>query len=398
MRVTVLGGSGQTGRVAVGALLAQGTHVTVADRVPPPADVAIARFEAFDASSSDDLRHVIEPADAVMNFVGPYYRFGTAAARCAIELRTPYIDVCDDADVAIDLLGLVARAEDAGVPVVTGVGGSPGVLNMLACIAAADFTAIDQLLTAWVVEPHAEGGPAVLAHTIHCVADPIASWRDGRLVVDSALYPGTDMAFTFPAPVGRVRVRAIGHPEPVTLSRHLDAVEIRTLGGIVPEAALDTLYALARLGLGSTDPLQVGPVQVTPRDFLAAFLASHGHPVDPAREKIALGVKLTGRRNGRDAVRWLSYANHATLADVTAIPAVAGLNLMTRGAVPPGVHGPEALDPAAWLDELDRLRPGLYHRFDLVDDHQDGEPLLLTARQLGNRWQKATTLPKPTDS
>jgi len=388
MKVAVLGGSGQVGRVAVSALLARGIEVVVADRQPPTVTSPGLEFRTIDAAQADDVRAAIEGTDAVMSFVGPYYRFGTSIAATVIDAGVPLIDVCDDADVTVELLGLDDRARAAGVALVTGAGGSPGVLNMAARIAATGFTHIDQLLTAWVLEPRAEGSIATVAHTVHCIADPYPTWTDGGLATMRATDDPEPISFAFPAPIGDVAVRNMGHPEPVTLGRVIEADEIRVLGGIIPEIAFEAIFAFVRLGMASTDPIAVGGHDrpISPRDFLVSYMANMGDPgtYEPESEKIGLAVKVTGTTAAGPSTRHLTFGNHGTLADSTALPAVAGLLLMLDGQVPPGAHGPEIFDPAAWLGGLDELHPGLFSRFHLVDG--DGEPRVLTNQQLAAHW------------
>jgi lysine 6-dehydrogenase len=392
VRITVLGGSGQMGRVAAQALARTGAQAVVADRVPPSGDLpASVEFIPTDAASKASILAAVAGSDAVMNFVGPYYRFGTDIAAAVIDAGLPYVDVCDDADTTVELLALHDRAVERDVPLITGAGGSPGVLNMLARIAASGFTVVDRLLAAWVIEPHAEGGPAVIAHTIHCVADPYPAWRDGETIIRRAHADGAATTFPFPSPIGPVQVRDIGHPEPVTLSRVIRAREIRTVGGIVPEIAFDALYALVSLGLASIEPLQLRGAPVVPRDFLAAYLDHLGGnpPPDPERERVGLGVEVTGTIDGEDITRHLTFANRATLAESTALPAVASLAPLLGGEVPAGVHGPEVLDPVRWLGELGRLQPGLYDGFYLLYEGGAAEAAPMSAEALMAVWQGA---------
>src|SRR5712691_397417 len=61
------------------------------------------------------LTELLTSARLVANFAGPYYRTGTALLDAAIAVGTDYIDICDDADVVLPMLGRSAAAESAGV-------------------------------------------------------------------------------------------------------------------------------------------------------------------------------------------------------------------------------------------------------------------------------------------
>lgn len=392
MKVAVLGGSGQVGRVAVRALVASGHEVVNADRRPLVGSPAGVEFREVDASSERGVRAAVDGTDAVMSFVGPYYVFGPTVLSAVIDAGLPFIDVCDDADVTVELLEQRDRAAAAGVAAVTGAGGSPGVLNALARIASADFTHIDRLLTAWVLEPRAEGSRSTVEHTIHCIADPYPTWSGGRLATMSAADDPEPVTITFPDPIGDVRVRNMGHPEPVTLGPVLGADEIRVLGGIIPDVAFDAMFALVRLGMAGTTPIPVGAsdVLVSPRDFFAAHMAAMGSAKvdDAVNEKIGLAVEVRGTTDDGPLTRRVTFGGHGTLADSTALPAVAGLELIADGQVPPGVHGPEVFDPARWLGGLEQLKPDLFDRF-VVTDGDDGAAVTVDVGGLQQRWATA---------
>lgn len=363
-RITVIGGSGYMGRRAVEALLNAGHDVTVVDRTAPP--FGTVRYVEVDVTDSDSLSQVLVDTDVVMNFVGPYYRYGTTVAEAAIAAGTAYVDVCDDADVTEALLRLDDTASRAGVPVVIGAGMSPGVLNAVSQAASADFDTIDELLTAWVVDHRSPGGPAPLDHFFHGIVDQIPIWLDGRRQQVTPFSDESAEVFPFPEPIGEVEVRDIGHPETVTLPLEITARSIRNKGALMPARSAGIFRMLAGIGLLSDTEVVVGDARVRARDFTVAYLtARHNERVSPdGVDRSAMGVRVIGTRDGRPARRHVTFSDLMPMADATALPAVAAVDLVLAGDIPPGVYGPEVLGPTRWFtrlveytgDQLDGLR------------------------------------------
>ena len=139
------------------------------------------RGAAFDAADPVSVAALLSGATHVLNCVGPFYRYGPPLLAAAIDAGAHYVDVCDDLDPTLAMLGLDGRAREAGVCALIGMGNSPGLANVLVRYAA------DQLLdTVETVDiAHIHGGepvegPAVVKHRIHAMTNDVPVWEDGR--------------------------------------------------------------------------------------------------------------------------------------------------------------------------------------------------------------------------
>lgn len=360
-KILVTGGSGHMGRRAVRALVESGNEVVVGDR-EPPVDAGGAQFRQIDVLDAAELARACADADAVLNFVGPFYRFGTRVARAAIEARRPYVDVCDDADTTEELLELDAAAREAGCPLVVGAGMSPGVLNAVAQCTAADLDEVDEILTAWVVDETSESGTAPLDHFFHGISEDIPIWLDGRRQVVRPFTAESGESFPFPEPIGPVEVRDIGHPETVTLPRVITAKSVRNKGALLPTQSSPIFRMLSGIGLLSDDTVEVRGTEVRARDFVVAFLTQRHNARGgvASGDRSAMGVRVTGTRGGQPVKRFVSFAKHLTMADSTALPAVAALDVLLADSLPEGVHGPEVLGPERWFDAITRVAGDLF--------------------------------------
>ena len=73
------------------------------------------------------LQAALQDADLCIHAAGPFQRKGSCAVlEAAIELRVPYVDVCDDVEYTEETKKLHQRAVDAGVPCITSAGIYPG--------------------------------------------------------------------------------------------------------------------------------------------------------------------------------------------------------------------------------------------------------------------------------
>ncbi|MFT3810096.1 MAG: saccharopine dehydrogenase NADP-binding domain-containing protein [Micropepsaceae bacterium] len=225
-RVLVLGGAGAIGRhVAAGALACSAAgHVIVADRDGTAAAAVAAshpgRAEslALDIFDPAQLASAVERADAVLNCAGPFYKTSLPVLQAAIAAKKPYLDVCDGWDTTRDLLALDGAVRAAGIPAIIGLGGSPGLTNLLARIAAAELDACETVVTVAGIDAAPLPGvvsrvPARAIHWQRQLGTDVEIWQDGKVTPARPLQPvELDLPF-----FGRRSFHLIGHPEPLTL-------------------------------------------------------------------------------------------------------------------------------------------------------------------------------------
>jgi saccharopine dehydrogenase-like NADP-dependent oxidoreductase len=172
--------------------------------------------------------------------------------------------------------------------------------------------------------------------------------------------------FEFPQGIGKLECVNVEHEEVVLIPRWVACERVTFKYGLGDEF-IDVLRTLHKLGLDSTEPIDVRGVQVAPRDMVAAALP------DPA----TLGERMTGRTcagtwvtgTGKDGEPRSTYLYHVvdneyTMREYgsqavvwqTAINPVVALELLDEGAWRgAGVLGPEAFAPAPFLDRLEQL-------------------------------------------
>ena len=367
-RVTVLGGCGAVGRVAVKTLAAHEAfdEVVIADRARERAEAMAAELgdgvtaRALDVEDGAALRRAVGDGDVVLNCTGPFYKYEKPILEAVIDAGVNYVDVCDDVDATYDALALDEAAKKAGVSALLGCGSSPGVTNLLARFAA------DHLLeqTEAVDIYHAHGGEpiegeGVIAHRFHCMSIDVPMYLEGQLE-QVGFFSEAGLALR-----ERVSLHLLGddievfpypHPEQVTIPQHLSLRQVTNKGTVLPEAYYHLILEMVRLGLHTTEPLSVKGQTVVPYDVAIAWILKER---DRILKEVRFGaqrgcvkVVVRGRKRGEPRGYVFSMASvDQALGEGTGIPAAMGAILMLGGQV----QGPGVAPPEACVNPLDFL-------------------------------------------
>lgn len=236
MKTLALGGCGLMGRhfVETAIRLNAFSRLTIADRNGHAAHRYAAQLAhpaidamTVDASDQAALTDILRRYDVVVSTIGPYYRFGTTVLQCAIEAGCHYIDICDDPEPTLAMLGLHADAQNAGITALIGMGASPGIANLLASQAIHRVEEPHRVVTTWGASSRAKEDAnadadlgAALEHWIEQLTGSIPIFTDGRIAAGAPL---AEVALHVPG-VGAVTAHTVGHPEPVTLPRSFPSI------------------------------------------------------------------------------------------------------------------------------------------------------------------------------
>lgn len=407
--VVVVGGGGDMARVAVTRLLSlrDDCRVTVADRDVGAAErlarelgTERAAVKFVDILNPPVLNEVISGARLVMNCTGPYYRTGRPVLQACVDVGVDYIDMCDDEDSALALLGLDREARESGVLALICCGIAPGLLNVLARAAADELDDVEDMELAWVSgqAPPAEDRPAgsagVIEHVLHCCVGSCATIRNGARASVPAFILGR--VVDFPRPLGPYEVFELGHAEPATIPKSMPGLRnLRTMGAIHPPYLNGLFRGIARqVDRGSVSieeavdfivALDAGAMPRSLRPFIGVLsgmlsqliageirMRDLGGLLQAATGKLqaeALGgiyVSVTGTRGGRRARITAAEASVQGAGEgcmdidvVTGTCLAAFASLLLSGIIEgKGVLAPEGcVDPQRYLAELARALP-----------------------------------------
>ncbi|MFL6100717.1 MAG: saccharopine dehydrogenase family protein [Actinomycetales bacterium] len=354
-----------------------------------------ARFVAdqVDASSADSVAalarehgvtHVMNAVDP--RFVMPIFDGAFAAGADYLDMamslsrphpETPY------AETGVKLGDeQFARAEEwsaAGRLALCGIGVEPGLSDVFARYAADHlFSSIEELGTrdgSNLVVTGYEFAPSFSIWTTieECLNPPVV-WEKSRGWFTTEPFSEPEV-FDFPGGIGPVECVNVEHEEVLLMPRWVDAQRVTFKYGLGTEF-IDVLKTLHKLGLDRTTPVRVpsasGPVEVSPRDVVAASLPDPAGLGDRMSGKTCAGLWVTGTsKDGQPRSTYLYHVvdNEWAMAEYgaqcvvwqTAVNPVVALELLASGAWSgAGVLGPEAFDAQPFLDLLGGAEPRGY--------------------------------------
>ncbi|MHB8780946.1 MAG: saccharopine dehydrogenase family protein [Candidatus Geothermincolia bacterium] len=360
-RITVFGGCGQVGRVAVKALTTTDVfdEIVIADGQLELAErlakelgprVSAVRVDADDPAS---LNAAMQGSRVALSCIGPFYKYGPLVLKAAIEAGIDYVDISDDLDATQNQLQLDDAAKAAGISAIIGMGNSPGLANLMARFCADHW--LDQAESVDIYHIHGgepQEGPAVIKHRLHAMTNDIPIYEDGefimvRMLEESGLPYWEETDF---ARVGTYPVYPYPHPETITLPRHLKGVKhVTNKGSVLPKDYFDLTMQLVRDGLAWEEPVTVQGNPVIPLEFAVSYILAR-RPEYLAAAGVTqptgcLKVKVSGLKDGQRHTYIASMISESGQAagEGTGIPAALGAMWLAQGKVAAkGVLPPEA--------------------------------------------------------
>jgi saccharopine dehydrogenase-like NADP-dependent oxidoreductase len=332
----------------------------------------------LDASDEDAIVALTERerAGVIVNACDP--RLNPPIFNAALKAGVPYVDMAmtlsqphperpyelpgvmlGDAQFAAD-----EQWRQKGLLALVGMGVEPGMSDVFARHAADDlFAAVDEVGVRdgadLAISGHGFAPTFSIWTTIEECLNPPLIWERDKGFFTTPPFSQPEM-FEFPGGIGRIECVNVEHEEVVLVPRWVDCNRVTFKYGL-GEEFIGVLETLHKLGLDSTEPVDVRGARVAPRDLLAALLpdpATLGHAMEG---RTCAGTLVTG--TGKDGEPRAVYLHHIVdnaetmAADhsqavvwQTALHPVIALELLAEGAWEgTGVLGPEAFPAGPFL-------------------------------------------------
>ncbi len=345
----------------------------------------------IDASSADsvaalcrehEITHVMNAVDP--RFVMPIFE-GAAAAGAhyldmAMSLSRPHPDA-PYAKTGVKLgdeqFAVAGEWESAGRLALVGIGVEPGLSDVFARYAADHlFSEIEELGVRDGANLTVDGYDFAPSFSIwttieECLNPPVIYER-ARAEVDGGWFTTPPFSepevFDFPEGIGPVECVNVEHEEVLLMPRWVDCGRATFKYGLGDDV-IEELKVLHKLGLDSTDKVNVSGVEVSPRDVVAACLPNPAELGPLMKGKTCAGLWVTGTGKNADGNatgprstylyhvvdnEWaMDEYGHQCVVWQTAVNPVVALELLARGTWSgAGVLGPEAFDAVPFLDLL----------------------------------------------
>ncbi|MDX9999755.1 MAG: saccharopine dehydrogenase NADP-binding domain-containing protein [Polyangia bacterium] len=355
MRIAVLGGAGEIGRTVVEHLLERSdASVIIADAREDVGRRLASRlgprvsFVDMDAGRARTVMGAVEGSAVAVNCIGPAYRFALPIARAVLDAGVSGVDICDDSTPVEGLLALHDKAARRGLTWLTGMGWSPGITNLLALKGSLEMDRTERIDIRWVGSAADASGHAVIKHILYCVSGSVPTYRNGKWIRVPAFSDPEEIRFPYPLPT--LTVVHAGHPEQLTLPRHIAVDDVTCKGTLYPRAAMEAVRLAVRMNL-TRDDIAI--------EKAARFIYRSGALVSAAMRLSKKGPKtsaarvdISGVRHGQH--RRVSFSLIDRISRMTAVPAAVAALRIVQGAISgKGVLPPEAaLDPEPFLAAL----------------------------------------------
>ncbi|HEY2327019.1 MAG TPA: saccharopine dehydrogenase C-terminal domain-containing protein [Gaiellaceae bacterium] len=327
------------------------------------------QVDASDAAAVAELLRA-EHADAVLNACDP--RFNPPLLAAALAARVTYLDMAMTLSSPGVLLGQEQFDQDeawreAGVLCLAGIGIEPGLADVFARHAADElFSEIDEIGIRdganLVVDGYDFAPTFSIWTTIEECLNPPLVWERDRGWFTTEPFSEPEL-FDFPEGIGPIECVNVEHEEVVLVPRWVDCKRVTFKYGL-GEEFIDVLKTLHKLGLDSTEPVNVRGSMVAPRDVVAAALPNPAELGDRMRGKTCAGTYVTGTgKDGKPRRVYLYHVvdneqamrdyGHQAVVLQTAFNPVVALELLDGGAwAGTGVLGPEAFPASPFLELL----------------------------------------------
>jgi lysine 6-dehydrogenase len=367
MHIIVLGGAGAMGRITVRALVEYEDvdQVTIADYNEERANEVASslasskvRVQQIDVTNQERLDQLLHGADVLLNAVD--YVFNLLVLRACIRERVHYADLGGLFHMTRKMLALHDEVEAAGITAIAGIGGTPGITNMLARLAVDQLDSVESIhVQLGCSDATPSTAPLVAPYSIRTILDEFT--KEPQVYQDGEWYPQPPLSgqeeIIFPDPVGHASAIYSLHSECALFPLSFQDKGIKHVSFKIafPGDFMTKLKFLVDLGFGSDEPITVRGVNVSPREVLARLLeTSPTEDVEP-QDCDVLRVVVTGKA-GR---KWQKLTNQIVVLPYrpwgisagaldTGVPlAIAGRMLANGEITKRGVHGPEMCVPVA---------------------------------------------------
>jgi lysine 6-dehydrogenase len=314
-----------------------------------------ARAVFADVRETSALAKNLRGSDVVVNCT--QYNWNLDVMRAALEASVNYMDLGGLYHMTRKQFALDRDFRKIGRLAIAGMGGAPGITNVMARALADHFDRVESIRVYNAgADEQKYDSPIAYTFSIATILDeltmPPIAFENGRYVEKPMLSdpePGN-----FPRPIGKIVLRHSIHSELGTLAESFREKGIREVFfKINYEPQLVNLVRdLAETGFTSREPVHVNGTRVAPRSVLLALLQKNA-PKKTPRDVEALRVVVAGRHSGRRAATAMEmWAGHSTRPQLSAVardtgfPAAIAAVMLGRGEIRgSGVQAPENVVP-----------------------------------------------------
>lgn len=360
MKVIVIGGAGIQALGTIYDLLenSEVNEVMVADILYEKAEERVELIgdprltaKQINVLNEDETAEIISDFDVVINS-GPAFLCPNVT-RAALKAGVNYVDLGAWPEETEEQLKLGAEFEAKGITAVLGMGSGPGISNMMALAGVEQLDTVSDIDITIAMRDFTEyQSPLVTPYMLDTIIDeytlnPVVV-KDGKV---TKIDPLISRPVEFKEPIGLAYPVYTIHPEPVTLYESFkdQGCKNTTFSIALPKEFHEKVEFLVRLGFGSKEVINMGGVEVSPRQALLSVVNQLNQPKVDKKQFSVTRVDVTGTKDNRSEKvvvevyvgtekRW----NIPAGALKTSVPPSIVAQMLAKGQVKPkGVFPPE---------------------------------------------------------
>lgn len=318
-----------------------------------------ARGVAADVRDTQHLAKILRGCNVVLNCT--QYNWNLDVMRAALAAQVHYMDLGGLYHMTRKQFALDRDFRRIGKLAIPGMGGAPGITNVMARALADKMDRVDSIRVYNAgADEQKYDGPIAYSFSIATILDELTMspihFVGGRYVEKPMLSepePGT-----FPHPIGKIILRHSIHSELGTLAESFRKKGVREVFFKInyDPKLVEVVRNLVDAGFTSRDLITVNGTQVAPRAVLLALMQKKA-PTKTPLDVEALRVVVTGqnKKDGRKKPIGLAmemWADHTARPQLSAVardtgfPAAIAAVMHGRGEIPGvGVQAPENVVP-----------------------------------------------------
>lgn len=297
------------------------------------------------------------------------YRKNVAVMEAALRAGAHYLDLGGLYHETRRQLKLHTKFRKAGLLAILGIGGSPGITNVMTRYAAERLDRIKEIqIRVASVLPGEAGNPLSLPYSLATILEeltkPPVLYTKGRFANVEPL--SGQERIVFPEPLGAVEAIYTLHSELATLPVSFREKGIREVSFKVAFPALffQRLRLLIDLGFAGAESIEVNGTRIVPRDYLSQLVANLPRQEKPPASYGVLRVEVHGKKGRQHRKYELDlfrgprpeYPDVNPTAITTGLPPSIVGQMMASGRIQArGVLPPEAcVEPEPFFLELEK--------------------------------------------
>jgi saccharopine dehydrogenase-like NADP-dependent oxidoreductase len=377
MKIVVLGGAGKMGCIAVQTLAndPRVDEVVIADFNLENARVVAEYLNSpkvgtqfVDVNDHAGLVATLTGAEACLN--ATVYYTNLPIMEACLDAGVSYTDMGGLFHTTLKQLKLSDRFAEKGISAVLGMGSAPGVPNIQSRYSADRLDTIEYIRIYDGIKPPPPDDVrftyAVPTILDEMTLEPMA-FENGKFVSKEPLTGFED--YWFNPPLGLLPMHYSLHSEVATIPITFKDKGVKecffkiNYWGMAKET-VKKVNVLAEFGFAKRDPVEVGGVKITPREFMVAMMDNYVPPITdflaPPKNQPPDWVKeivteVKGTKDDKEVIYRLGTLTLKGALPTGGAPAIAAIWLAEK-RIPPGVYPPEvALEPEPFFKELEAI-------------------------------------------